>query len=423
MDSFEGKLAVVTGGGSGMGRELVAQLASAGCSVAACDLSAASVEETIELTEKQAAAGVLLTAHTCDVSNAAAVETFRSEVTARHAADHVNLLFNNAGIYGAGSFLTDDRDAWERVFNVCWGGVYNCSRAFMPLLVASDEGYIVNTSSANGFWATHGPGLPATAYGTAKFAVKGFSEALIEDLRVNAPHVKAAVVMPGGVGTGIISNSMAIRGVRGGADDFAFLREIPASTGFSLADATPEELNRLGRIENEIYQEFANMSAAKAASIILDAVRKDRWRILVGEDARELDRMVRADPESAYQPDFQSAPLPTWEMPILMLRVLFDARADPDLEGAAIELQHGDERIALQIEEEGLAAFRGSIATPNTTVVIDPQTLHDLIVGEKSLDALEDEGISVSGDREIFNRLLEVVLRGAASPRAKSSQQ
>ena len=84
---------------------------------------------------------------------------------------------------------------------MCWGGVYNGSRAFMPLLVASDEGHIVNTSSVNGFWAALGPGTPHTAYSAAKFAVKGFTEALIIDLRLNAPHVHASVVMPGHIGT------------------------------------------------------------------------------------------------------------------------------------------------------------------------------------------------------------------------------
>ena len=85
---------------------------------------------------------------------------------------------------------------------MCWGGVYHCSRAFVPLLVASDDAYLVNTSSVNGFWACLGPGIPHTAYSAAKFAVKGFSEALVTDFRVNAPHVKVAVVMPGHIGTG-----------------------------------------------------------------------------------------------------------------------------------------------------------------------------------------------------------------------------
>src|SRR3546814_707996 len=135
---------------------------------------------------------------------------FRDEGLAAHDTDHVNLVFNNAGIGGGGSFLTASREEWERTFGVCWGGVYNGSRAFLPLLVASDEGYLVNTSSVNGFWASLGPGVPHTAYSAAKFAVKGFTEALLEDLRLNAPHVKAAVVMPGHNGTDIVINSRKV---------------------------------------------------------------------------------------------------------------------------------------------------------------------------------------------------------------------
>ena len=153
MERFEGRLAVVTGGGSGMGRELVLQLAAEGCSVAACDVNEDAVAETVRLAEKDAPAGTRLTAHRCDVSDEASVNAFRDEVLAQHETDHINLLFNNAGVGGGGSFLTADRAEWDRTFAICWGGVYNCSRAFVPLVVASDAGYVINTSSVNGFWA------------------------------------------------------------------------------------------------------------------------------------------------------------------------------------------------------------------------------------------------------------------------------
>ena len=89
------------------------------------------------------------------------------------------------------------------MFDICWGGVYRCTRAFLPMLLKADRGHIVNTSSVNGFWAQIGNNIPQTAYATAKFAVKGFSEALQTDLRMNAPHIKCSVVMPGHIGTGI----------------------------------------------------------------------------------------------------------------------------------------------------------------------------------------------------------------------------
>ena len=219
MDSFTGKLAVITGGGSGMGRELARQLAAQGCSVAACDLNADDVAETAALARAGAPAGVRVTGHACDVSDEAQVLRFRDELLAEHASDHVNLVFSNAGIGGGESFVTGSREVWERTFAIDWQGVYYCARVFLPLLIASDNGVLVNTSSVNGFWASLGPGVPQTAYSTAKFAVRGFSEALIEDLRTNAPHVRVAVVMPGHVGTDIIVNSLRARGLPEPADE------------------------------------------------------------------------------------------------------------------------------------------------------------------------------------------------------------
>jgi len=198
MDSFSGKLAVVTGGGSGMGRELVRQLAARGCSVAACDLNADAVAETAAVAREEAPPGVVVTSHACDVAEEAQVLRFRDELLAEHGADHVDLVFSNAGIGGGGSFVNDRREDWERTFAVDWWGVYYCARAFLPLLIASGDGVLVNTSSVNGFWATLGPGMPNTAYCTAKFAVKGFTEALIEDLRARRQELAGEFVQPGG---------------------------------------------------------------------------------------------------------------------------------------------------------------------------------------------------------------------------------
>src|SRR6185312_4146158 len=122
----------------------------------------------------------------------------------------IHLLFNNAGIGGGGSLFNDSREDWERTFNVCWGGVYLGVRTFLPMLQAADEAHIVNTSSVNGFWASLGPNVSHTAYAAAKFAVKGFSEALITDLALNAPHIKVSVVMPGHIGTSIVANSRKV---------------------------------------------------------------------------------------------------------------------------------------------------------------------------------------------------------------------
>ena len=139
VDSFSGKLAVVTGGGSGMGRELTRQLAAAGCWVAACDWHADTVAQTAGMARAGALPGVRVTGHACDVSDEAQVLRFRDELLEQHASDHVDLVFSNAGIGGGGSFVKDPREVWERTFAVDWQGVYYCARAFLPLLIASGE--------------------------------------------------------------------------------------------------------------------------------------------------------------------------------------------------------------------------------------------------------------------------------------------
>ena len=306
MESFEDKLAVVTGGGSGMGRELVVQLAAQGASVATCDVDAGALEETAGLAAAAATNKVRITTHQCDVSNEADVERFRDEVVAEHDTDYINLLFNNAGIGGGGSFVNGPRAAWERTFSVCWGGVYNCSRAFVPLLVASDDGYLVNTSSVNGFFASIGPGIPHTAYSTAKFAVKGFSESLLEDFRINAPHVKVAVVMPGHIGTNIVANSRKVHSPNADGEmtdeELEDMRRGLVLRGIPAEGLSADDLRGFMKMLETGFRENAPMTAAEATAVILDGVRNERWRILVGTDAHRLDEAVRTDPDNAYGP-------------------------------------------------------------------------------------------------------------------------
>ncbi len=311
MKNFRGKLAVVTGGGTGMGRELTKQLAAEGCHVAICDVSAENMAETQGLADAMAIAGARVTAHRCDVSDETQVLAFRDAVVAQHQTRHINLLFNNAGIAGGGSFVVDDRAEWERTFAVCWYGVYYCARAFMPLLVASDEGYIINTSSVNGFWASLGPSVSHTAYSTAKFAVKGFTEALVTDLRLNAPHVKAALVMPGHIGTSIVFNSAKVLGkadaLSASVEDIARVRELITRRGLPGDTLTDDQIRGFMHQMATSFRDNAPVSAAAAATTILDGVRTDTWRILVGEDARVLDEMVRKSPELAYEGSFAIA--------------------------------------------------------------------------------------------------------------------
>jgi NAD(P)-dependent dehydrogenase (short-subunit alcohol dehydrogenase family) len=309
VDSFAGKLAVVTGGGSGMGRELARQLAAQGCSVATCDLNADAVTETAAMARQSAPPGVLVTGHACDVSDEAQVLRFRDQLLAGHASDHVDLVFSNAGIGGGASFVNDSRAEWERTFSIDWWGVYYCARAFLPLLIASGEGVLVNTSSVNGLWAALGPGMPNNAYATAKFAVRGFSEALIEDLRTNAPQVRVAVVLPGHVGTDILGNTRRILGQPEPEQlsDAQLEELIPervraglVRAGMLAEGASADDVRQLVVRMSTDFRDKAPVSAAEAAAVILDGVLAGAWRILVGEDAKLIDARVRAKPEAAY---------------------------------------------------------------------------------------------------------------------------
>src|SRR4051812_19328822 len=256
MERFEVSIAVVTGGGSGMGRELGRLLAADGCHVATCDVSSENLDETRALTEAEAAPGTRVTTHLADVSDESAVLEFAAAVARDHATDHINMLFNNAGIGGGGSFVLDERRDWETTFNICWGGVYLCTRAFLPMLLASTEGHVVNTSSVNGFWASLGPNIPHTAYSAAKFAVKGFTEALITDFRLNAPHLRASVVMPGHIGTSIIINSFRYLG-RAPKDlteeQVAQIRKRSEGQGLDLSDASDEDIRQGAQMMAEMF--------------------------------------------------------------------------------------------------------------------------------------------------------------------------
>ena len=307
MKDFAGKTAVITGGGTGMGRELARQLVAEGCNVAMCDVSAENMAETKRLCEvEKLPQGLRVTTHIADVSIEDQLKRFRDELVEQQQTDRIHLLFNNAGIGGGGSLFTNSREQWERTFNICWGGVYLGVRTFLPLLVKADEAHIVNTSSVNGFWASVGLGVSHTAYSAAKFAVKGFTEALITDLRLNAPHVKCSVVMPGHIGTSIVSNS---RLVQNGSellqsDDLLQARQRMKGMGIDVDAMSDDEIQQKAQDRARIFRDEAPTTAAEAARIILDGVKADRWRILVGDDAHMLDERVRKTPEEAYTPTF-----------------------------------------------------------------------------------------------------------------------
>jgi NAD(P)-dependent dehydrogenase (short-subunit alcohol dehydrogenase family) len=309
MKDFAGKIAVVTGGGTGMGRELARQLVAEGCNVAMCDVSADAMAETKRLCEvERLPQGLRITTHIADVSIEDQLQRFRDELIEQQAADKIHLLFNNAGIGGGGSLFTNTREQWEKTFGICWGGVYLGVRTFLPMLMKADEAHIVNTSSVNGFWASVGMLRSHTAYSAAKFAVKGFTEALIGDLRLNAPHIKCSVVMPGHIGTSILSNS---RKVQSGTDsdrlndnEIALIRARLAASGADTSTMSDEDVQAGAAERARNFRDEAPTTAAAAAKIILDGVKAERWRILVGADAQRIDQLVRQTPERAYEAEF-----------------------------------------------------------------------------------------------------------------------
>jgi hypothetical protein len=307
MKDFAGKIAVITGGGTGMGRELARQLVAEGCNVAMCDVSTEAMAETKALCEAEPLPqGLRVTTHVADVSIEDQLKRFRDELAEQQSTDKIHLLFNNAGIGGGGSLFTNSREQWERTFNICWGGVYLGVRTFLPMLLKADQGHIVNTSSVNGFWASIGTGVSHTAYSAAKFAVKGFTEALITDLRLNAPHIKCSVVMPGHIGTSIVSNSRKVQSgtERLNPDDIMQARQRMKAAGIDTAVLSDEDIQNIATERARAFRDEAPMTASAAAKIILDGVKADRWRILVGDDARALDQRVRQAPERAYDADF-----------------------------------------------------------------------------------------------------------------------
>ena len=303
MKDFSGKYAVITGGGTGMGRQLAIQLTAEGCNVAMCDVSIENMAKTRELCVKEAPQGTRVATFKADVSLEKQIADWAESVKKELDTDHIHLLINNAGIGGGGSFVANqDRAAWDKTFDVCFYGVINGVRAFLPLLMKAREGHIVNTSSVNGFWASIGPGRPHTAYSAAKFAVKGFTEALMEDLKMNAPHIKCSVVMPGHIGTEIVANSRAI--LSGGKPDVSGARKTMAAMGMDVSRLDDAQIGQMIEMQAIAFRDNAPTSAAQAAKIILDGVRAEKWRILVGKDAEYLDEQVRKAPERAYTAEF-----------------------------------------------------------------------------------------------------------------------
>ncbi|TGK06620.1 SDR family NAD(P)-dependent oxidoreductase [Leptospira semungkisensis] len=268
MKSFKNKVAAITGAGSGMGRELAIQLAEQGCNLALSDVNESGLAETIQIIKNQGKNNVTITSQKLDVSDRAAVFQWASQVSKDH--NQVNLIFNNAGIAFGSTIEGFEEKDFKRVIDINFWGVVHGTQAFLPYLKASGEGHIINTSSVFGIIAVPG----TSAYNSSKFAVRGFTETLRQELDVMKCGVSATSVHPGGIQTAIAKSSQTNESVR--------------SLGLDPITA-----------KDKMSAQFIT-TAKKAASVILKGVRKNSRRVLIGPDATFVDLMQRIFP-SFYQ--------------------------------------------------------------------------------------------------------------------------
>jgi NADP-dependent 3-hydroxy acid dehydrogenase YdfG len=261
MQGFAGKVAVVTGAGSGIGQALAIELGRSGAKLAISDIDT----EGLAVTEQRLKAiGVPVKADRLNVTEREAFAAYADGV--KEHFGKVNQIYNNAGIAFSGDVEISQFKDIERVMDVDFWGVVNGTKVFLPYLIESGDGHVINVSSLFGIFSVPGQ----AAYNSAKFAVRGFTEALRQEMILAKHPVKVTTVHPGGIKTAIARNATAAEGL-----DQA-----------SLAKAFDTKL--------------ARTSPERAAQIILDAVRKNRARVLVGADAKILDLVVRVT-GSGYQ--------------------------------------------------------------------------------------------------------------------------
>jgi NAD(P)-dependent dehydrogenase (short-subunit alcohol dehydrogenase family) len=302
---------MVTGCSSGMGRSLSIQLAEEGVRfLAICDVKLDDLEETKRICEESATNKLFsCTAHICDVSKEESVKKFRDEVEAAHG-DTLDVVINNAGIARAGPFLELPQKDWELCFNVDFHGVVHCTRHFLPMLVRSKKAFLGNISSLNGIWACLGPTSPPhTTYSAAKFAVRGFTEALLVDSYRNFPHVTVSCIHPGFVGTKIVINSVQDEiSVETSAEVLAEYRQGAIRLQWDGAPKGGWENATAAQIKKragEHFQTAAPLTADMAAIQILDGLKRGETRIMVGEDAVVIDWCARVFPRAIYKKWFQ----------------------------------------------------------------------------------------------------------------------
>jgi NADP-dependent 3-hydroxy acid dehydrogenase YdfG len=261
MQGFAGKVAVVTGAGSGIGQALAVELGRSGAKVAISDVDIEGLGQT---EEQLKAIGTPVKADRIDVTEREAFLSYADAVNEHFGK--VNQIYNNAGIAFTGDIEVSQFKDIERVIDVDFWGVVNGTKAFLPHLIASGDGHVINVSSVFGLFSVPGQ----AAYNSAKFAVRGFTEALRQEMAAAGHPVAVTTVHPGGIKTAIARNATAAEGL------------------------DPAELAKL------FDKKLAMTSPQRAAEIILEAVRKKKARVLVGPDAKILDILVRVT-GSGYQ--------------------------------------------------------------------------------------------------------------------------
>ena len=264
MSSVAGKVAAVTGAGSGIGRAIAIELASRGARLALSDLNQEGLAASAELVKKRGS-----TPHTTvlDVGDRDAVTGYAEEVAAHYGVVHQ--IYNNAGIAFSRSVLDSTYEDYERILQVNLWGVIHGTKAFLPHLIASGDGHVVNVSSLNGYLAQGG----MSHYCTSKFAVRGFTEAVRMEILSEGLPVGVSSVHPVGIKTGIADAALTSA------------REL----GLPVTEAD----ERRRKAYNE---KLLRMDPAQAGRVIVDGVEKGRGRILVGQDAKVVDAFVRLLP-------------------------------------------------------------------------------------------------------------------------------
>ena len=262
--SFSGKVAAITGAGSGIGRALALRLARRGCHLALCDVNERGLAATVEWARRT---GVRVSGDRVDVANREAVYRWADRVAEEHG--RVNLVFNNAGVALGSAIEGGSYEDFEWLFDINFWGVVHGTKAFLPYLRASGEGHVVNVSSVFSLIGVPGQG----AYNASKAAVRGFTDALRMELEMSGAPVSATSVHPGGINTNISRNS------RG--------------------DASVEKLGLDTERGREKFDKLLITDSEEAARAVLRAVKKNKRRVLVGRDAYFIDGMARLLP-SAY---------------------------------------------------------------------------------------------------------------------------